>query len=212
MLSVFNEPKLRRVLERMLDETEFLSEHGVRSLSKYHLDNPYVFHWEGREHAVQYLPAESDSNLFGGNSNWRGPVWVPANFLLIRGLFQRYSYFGEALKVDFPTGSGAAMSLYDVADELGKRLLRLFLLDTEQRRAVYGDSDRFQEDPNWRDHLLFYEYFDGDDGSGVGAGHQTGWTGCVATLLFALERLDPAAFEEHASLGKGLAGGEPSSP
>ena len=197
MLSVFNEGKLRRVLERMLDEAEFLAPNGVRSLSKLHLEHPYVFHWEGEEYTVKYLPGESDSEMFGGNSNWRGPVWVPVNFLLIRGLFQCYSYFGEAFQVEHPTGSGRLCTLYEVAEELGKRLVRVFSRGDDGRRPAFGSADRFQTDPHWHDHLLFYEYFHGDDGSGVGAGHQTGWTGCVATLLMALERLDPSAFAAH---------------
>ncbi len=197
MLSVFSERKLRRVLERMLDETEFLAPHGIRSLSKFHLENPYVFHWDGEEHRVKYLPGESDSGMFGGNSNWRGPVWVPVNFLLIRGLFQRYSYFGNAFQIEFPAGSGQLATLYDVALEIGRRIVSLFLDDAEGRCPALGPDEPFQTDPHWKDHFLFYEYFHGDDGAGVGASHQTGWTGCVATLLMTLERLDPEAFAEH---------------
>jgi len=208
MLSVFNEQKLRRVLERMLDETEFLSRFGIRSLSKFHLEHPYVFHWDGEKHTVKYLPGESDSEMFGGNSNWRGPVWIPVNFLLIRGLFQRYSYFGDDLRIECPTGSGEDRTLYEVAEELGQRILRLFLGDPEGRCPALGAREPFQTDPHWKENLLFHEYFHGDDGSGVGASHQTGWTGCIATLLMTLELLDPEAFAEHAeSLGERIAEG-----
>jgi hypothetical protein len=183
LLSLVNGDRLRRVLGYMLDEAEFLSPHGVRALSRYHRDHPYVFHFDGYEHRVDYEPAESTTGLFGGNSNWRGPVWFPMNFLLIEAL-QRFDHFyrGE-FKVEFPTGSGQATALWDVAAELSRRLTRIFLRDPAGRRPVHGESRKFQEDPRWRDLLLFYEYFHGDTGAGVGASHQTGWTGLVAKLL-----------------------------
>jgi hypothetical protein len=175
--------RLRRVLRYMLDEAEFLSPYGIRGLSRVHRDHPYVLRVDGHEHRVSYEPAESSTGLFGGNSNWRGPIWVPMNFLLIEAL-QRFDHFyrGE-FKVEFPTGSGHAMALSDVAAELSRRLTRIFLCDPVGRRPVHGDTEQFRTDPHWRDLLLFYEYFHGDTGRGVGASHQTGWTGLVAKLL-----------------------------
>ncbi len=196
LLSVLDEKNLRRVLSRMLDEAEFLSPYGLRSLSKHHLDHPYVFQWEGQEHVVRYLPGESDSGMFGGNSNWRGPVWIPTNYVLIRALFQLYSYYGDAFRVEYPTGSGRELTLFEVARELGERLLGIFLRDSEGRRAVFGGAERFQTDPQWRDHILFYEYFNGDDGAGIGASHQTGWTGCVATIMSVLRHVSAADLKE----------------
>jgi hypothetical protein len=167
----------------MLDESEFLSPHGIRALSRYHAEHPYVLQVNGVEHRVAYEPAESTTGLFGGNSNWRGPVWFPMNFLLIEAL-QRFDYFYRgAFKVEFPTGSGREVTLSEVAAELSRRLTRIFLRDPAGRRPVHGDVRRFQSDPHWRDLLLFYEYFHGDNGAGIGASHQTGWTGIVAKLL-----------------------------
>ncbi|HYO87508.1 MAG TPA: hypothetical protein VER79_02610 [Candidatus Limnocylindrales bacterium] len=183
MLSAVNEDKLRRILARMLDETRFLSPHGLRSLSRYHLDEPYTFEVHGQKFKVQYLPAESDSGMFGGNSNWRGPVWMPVNVLIIRSLLQFYSYYGDDFKVECPTGSGTMMTLYEVVGELTRRLSTIFERDAHGRRPVYGGNETFQTDPNWRDYILFYEYFHGDDGAGLGASHQTGWTGVIARLL-----------------------------
>ena len=175
--------RLRRVLRYMLDESEFLSPHGIRALSRYHLDHPYVLRLGGTEHRVAYEPAESTTGLFGGNSNWRGPVWFPMNFLLIEAL-QRFDYFyGADFKVEFPTGSGQSMALCDVATALSRRLTRIFLRDPSGRRPVHGTARLFQRDPRWQDLLLFYEYFHGDTGAGIGASHQTGWTGIVAKLL-----------------------------
>jgi hypothetical protein len=166
-----------------LDEAEFLSPYGIRSLSRVHEDRPYVLRTDGHEHRVGYEPAESATPLFGGNSNWRGPIWMPMNFLLIEAL-QRFDHFYRGgLTVEFPTGSGRAMTLGDVAAELSRRLTRIFLRDAAGRRPVHGAARRFQEDPHWRDLVLFYEYFHGDTGAGVGASHQTGWTGLVAKLL-----------------------------
>ena len=183
LLSLVSVERLTRVLHRMLDEREFLSPHGIRSLSRDHAAHPYVVHVDGREHRVDYEPAESGSGLFGGNSNWRGPIWFPMNFLIIEAL-QRFDYFyrGE-LKVEFPTGSGRSMTLWEVATELSRRLTRIFLRDRDGRRAVHGAVERFATDPHWRDLVLFYEYFHGDNAAGIGASHQTGWTGLVAKLL-----------------------------
>jgi hypothetical protein len=183
LLSLVGVDRLTRVLHTMLDEREFLSSHGVRALSRYHAEHPYVLYVEGREHRVDYEPAESSSRLFGGNSNWRGPIWFPMNFLIVEAL-QRFDYFyrGE-LKVECPTGSGHAMTLWEVAAELSRRLTRIFLRDEQGRRPVHGSVERFATDPHWRDLVLFYEYFHGDNGAGIGASHQTGWTGLVAKLL-----------------------------
>ena len=183
LLALVSGDRLRRVLRYMLDESEFLSPHGIRALSRYHAEHPYVLQVSGVEHRVAYEPAESTTGLFGGNSNWRGPVWFPMNFLLIEAL-QRFDYFYRgAFKVEFPTGSGREVTLSEVAAELSRRLTRIFLRDPAGRRPVHGDVRRFQSDPHWRDLLLFYEYFHGDNGAGIGASHQTGWTGIVAKLL-----------------------------
>jgi hypothetical protein len=183
LLAVLDEHKLRRVLAIMLDENEFLSPYGIRSLSRYHREHPFVFRVDGHEHRVDYLPAESNTGMFGGNSNWRGPVWMPVNALIIRALLMYYTYYGDDFTIECPTGSGVQMNLYQVAEELARRLERIFLRDGRGRRPVFGDVARYQEDPHWRDHLLFYEYFHGDNGAGLGASHQTGWTGLVAKLV-----------------------------
>lgn len=183
MLSVFNEQKLRRVLARMLDENEFFSPYGIRSLSRYHQEHPYVFHYAGKEYRVGYLPGDSNTGMFGGNSNWRGPVWMPVNFLLSASLLRLYGYYGDTFKVECPTGSGQYMTLFEVAQELNKRLTNIFLHDDNGRRPVYGGSEKFQTDPHWKDLVLFYEYFHGDNGAGIGASHQTGWTGCIARII-----------------------------
>jgi hypothetical protein len=181
--SILDEAKLRRVLGAMLDENEFLSPYGIRSLSKYHEKNPYVFKVGGQEYRVAYLPAESDTGMFGGNSNWRGPIWMPVNSLIIRALLSYYSYYGEDFKVECPTGSGKMMTLYEVAEEISRRLSAMFLRNAEGKRPVFGGTAKFQNDPHWRDCLLFYEYFHGDNGAGLGASHQTGWTGVIARAL-----------------------------
>jgi hypothetical protein len=183
LLSVLNERKLRRMLTRMLDEERFLSEFGIRSLSRQHLEHPYVVEVEGVQFKVQYQPAESSSGMFGGNSNWRGPIWFPVNALILRALLQYYAYYGDAFKIECPTGSGREMTLFEVAREITRRLCRIFLRDTHGRRPVYGSTEKFQKDPHWRDLILFYEYFHGDNGAGLGASHQTGWTGLVALML-----------------------------
>jgi hypothetical protein len=183
MLAILPEKKLRQVLSRMLDESEFLSPYGIRALSRFHLDHPYVFHHGGQDFRVGYVPGDSDSGMFGGNSNWRGPVWMPVNNLLYTALFRLYAYYGDDFKVECPTGSGNLMTLFEVAKEIGERLIRLFEQDSEGRRASHGSAKRFQEDPHWRDLVLFYEYFHGDNGAGIGASHQTGWTGLVARVI-----------------------------
>jgi hypothetical protein len=183
LLSVCNKEKIERILAYMLDENEFLSPHGIRSLSRYHLEHPFVFHLDGQEFKVQYLPAESNTGMFGGNSNWRGPVWMPVNGLLIRGLINLYQYYGDDFKVECPTGSGKYMTLYEVAKEIGRRLTSIFLRDASGSRPVYGGTKKFQEDPHWKNYILFYEYFHGDNGAGLGASHQTGWTGLIARIL-----------------------------
>lgn len=181
--AILNEDRLRRVLARMLDEGEFLSPYGIRSLSRHHADHPYTFHVGGQEFRVPYLPAESDSGMFGGNSNWRGPIWMPVNALIVRGLLEYYAYFGNGFLVECPTGSGRMMNLYEVAREIARRLESIFLRDGNGNRPVFGGVERFQKDPHWNDCVLFYEYFHGDIGAGIGASHQTGWTGVVARLM-----------------------------
>ena len=183
LLSIVQQDKLRRILQKMLDESEFLGPYGIRALSKFHEKNPYIFHIDGREYRVDYEPAESSNGLFGGNSNWRGPVWFPLNFLLIESLQKFHYYLGDNFRVECPTGSGKEMTLWEVATELSHRLMRIFLRDSSGRRPVYGGTEKFQTDPHWRDFILFHEYFHGDNGAGIGAGHQTGWTGLVAKLI-----------------------------
>ncbi len=180
--AVVGPDRLRRILSRMLDEGEFLSQHGIRSLSRWHQDHPYVMRVDGKEYKVAYQPAESDSGMFGGNSNWRGPVWFPMNVLLIRALFQFHAYYGDSFRVECPTGSGTMKTLDEVATGISTRLKRIFLRDETGRRPVFGGTERFQRDPLWRDCIPFYEYFHGDNGAGLGASHQTGWTALVAAL------------------------------
>jgi len=182
-LSLVNRGRLRQVLRYMLDETEFLSPYGIRALSRVHREQPYTLTVNGTEHRVDYEPAESSTSLFGGNSNWRGPIWFPVNYLLIESLQKFHYYLGDSYKVECPTGSGKMLTLEEVAGELSRRLSRIFLRNHEGRRPVYGGADKFQHDPHWRDLILFYEYFHGDNGAGIGASHQTGWTGLVAKLL-----------------------------
>jgi hypothetical protein len=190
LIGLVNPDRLRRILTRMLDEDEFLSPFGIRSLSRYHADNPYVLAVQGQEYRVGYLPAESDSGTFGGNSNWRGPIWMPVNALIIRTLLHYFSYYGDNFRIECPTGSGNSMNLFEVAREIAGRLTRIFLRDQNGRRPVFGGAEKFQTDPNWRDNLLFYEYFHGDNGAGIGASHQTGWTGIVAGLIEIFGKLD----------------------
>jgi hypothetical protein len=183
LASVLDETRLRRVLSKMLDENEFLSPYGIRSLSLFHADNPYSVNVEGHDYKVAYLPGESDTGMFGGNSNWRGPIWMPVNALIIRALVQYHAYYGDNFMIECPTGSGIQMNLYQVAENISKRLTSIFLKNKQGERAVFGGSKKFQEDPHWKDNILFYEYFHGDNGAGIGASHQTGWTGVIARLM-----------------------------
>jgi len=199
IFGLVNEARLRRILTRMLDESEFLSPYGIRALSRYHADHPFVFSVDGHEYRVGYLPAESDTGMFGGNSNWRGPIWMPVNVLIIRALLHYFAYYGDNFKIECPTGSGNMMNLFEVAREIARRLTSIFLRDANGKRPVFGGADTFQNDPHWRDHLLFYEYFHGDNGAGLGASHQTGWTGLVATLIELFGKLDAEALLKSGS-------------
>jgi hypothetical protein len=198
--AIMDETKLRRVLAKMLDENEFLSPYGLRALSRFHADHPYVFNVGGQEFRVPYLPGESDTGMFGGNSNWRGPIWMPVNALIIRALLQYYAYYGNDFTVECPTGSGRKMNLYQIAEELTQRLASIFLKDKDGRRPVYGGEKKLQEDPHWRDYLQFHEYFHGDNGAGLGAAHQTGWTGVIARLM---HLFGTTTAEQMLALGKG---------
>ncbi len=208
IMALLNPDRLRRVLSKMLDENEFLGPYGIRSLSKYHEKHPYIFNVADQEYRVDYLPAESNTGMFGGNSNWRGPVWMPVNALIIRALLQYYLYYGDSFKIECPTGSGKMMNLFEVSKEISDRLTRIFLRGKGGKRPVYGGTEKFQKDQHWRDHLLFYEYFHADNGAGLGASHQTGWTGLVAKLIQLYGFLDPkgalaegkaAAFAQNAA-------------
>lgn len=183
LLSIVSQSKLRRILEKMLDEKEFLSDYGIRAMSRYHAEYPYVFHFNSQQYRVDYEPAESSTGMFGGNSNWRGPIWFPVNYLIIESLQKFHYYLGNDFKVECPTGSGNMMNLWEVATELSHRQMAIFLQDESGRRPVYGDTKIFQNHPDWQDLILFYEYFHGDNGAGIGASHQTGWTGLVAKLI-----------------------------
>jgi hypothetical protein len=189
LLSPLSKRRLERVLRYLLDEKEFLSPYGIRSLSRYHKDHPFVFLVRGQPHMVSYLPAESNTGMFGGNSNWRGPIWMPVNTLIVRGLLHLYAFYGDDFKVECPTGSGNRMTLFEVAREISRRLGSMFLRDGNGGRPIYGGTKKFQEDPHWRDLILYYEYFHGDNGAGLGASHQTGWTGVIARLLDVFARL-----------------------
>jgi hypothetical protein len=190
LLSTLSKGQLERVLGYLLDENEFLSPFGIRSLSKVHEKQPFVLFAGGQTNTVSYLPAESNTGMFGGNSNWRGPIWMPVNGLIVRGLLNLYQFYGDEFTVECPTGSGVRMNLFEVAQEITKRLTSIFVRDATGRRAVYGGTTRFQTDPHWRDLILFYEYFHGDNGAGLGASHQTGWTGTIARLIDIFARLD----------------------
>lgn len=174
---------MKMLLRRMLDETEFLSDYGIRSLSKYHQEHPYKFEFNGSSYMIDYEPAESQSDMFGGNSNWRGPVWFPLNFLIIESLQRFYHYYGDDFKVEYPTNSGQYLSLKEISKLLTERLIKIYIHDDKGEIPVWGKNKKFQSDPNFKDNLLFYEYFHGDNGSGLGASHQTGWTGLIANLL-----------------------------
>ncbi|HEV8507196.1 MAG TPA: glucosidase [Chitinophagaceae bacterium] len=183
LLSIMDETKLRSVLRRVLDESEFLSPYGIRSISRYHATNPYIFYVNGEQHRVDYWPAESESFMFGGNSNWRGPIWFPINALIVRALHNLHLYYGDNFKIECPTGSGNLMNLSEVAEDIASRLTNIFIRDESGKRALYDGIEKFQNDPHWRDYLMFFEYFHGDTGAGVGANHQTGWSGFVAALI-----------------------------
>jgi hypothetical protein len=204
LASILDETKLRRVLAKMLDESEFLSEFGIRSLSRYHRDHPYVIHVGGQEFRVAYLPAESDTGLFSGNSNWRGPIWMPVNGLILRALLNYYSYFGEDFKVVCTTGSGRLRTLYQVAEEVARRLTNIFVKDKYGRRPVYGGSRTFQDDPYWRDCLRLYECFHGDNGAGLGASLQTGWTGIVARIMHVFATTAPEQLRQPNTVVSGV--------
>jgi hypothetical protein len=191
ILALVNPERLRRILAKMLDENEFLSPYGIRSISRFHERHPYIFHVNGQEYRVDYLPGESNTGMFGGNSNWRGPIWMPVNAVIIRALLQYYLFYGDNFKIECPTGSGKMMNLFEVSREISERLTRIFLRNEQGKRPVYGGTEKFQSDPHWRDHILFYEYFHGDNGAGLGASHQTGWTGLVAKLIQLFGLLDP---------------------
>ena len=200
--SALNEEKLRRVLTRMLDEKEFLSPYGIRALSRFHAEHPYVFYVGNQAHVVSYLPGESDSGMFGGNSNWRGPIWMPVNALIIRALLHYHLFYGDDFTIECPTGSGRRMNLYQVAEEIAQRLSNIFLRDKDGHRPVNGTIAKFQNDPHWRDNILFYEYFHGDTGEGLGASHQTGWTGIIARIMHLFAT---STSEEALELGKAAA-------
>jgi len=202
ILALVNPDRLRRILTKMLDENEFLSEFGIRSISKFHQDHPFVFDVNGQQYRVDYLPAESNTGMFGGNSNWRGPIWMPVNVMIIRALLNFYLYYGDNFKIECPTGSGKLMNLFEVSKEIADRLTRIFLRDEQGKRPVFGGSEKFQADPNWRDHILFYEYFHGDNGAGLGASHQTGWTGVIAKVIQLFGMLDP---KQALEVGKEMA-------
>jgi hypothetical protein len=189
-MSLLRGHRLKALLRRMLDEDEFLSDYGIRAMSKYHEKHPFMFEHAGQRYGVGYLPGESTSGLFGGNSNWRGPVWMPVNALIIRALLQYYMFYGDEFTIECPTGSGRQMTLYQVAEDLAGRLRAIFQRDANGKRPVYGGTEKFQDDPHWRDLILFYEYFHGDNGAGLGASHQTGWTGAVASLIQLFGLLD----------------------
>jgi hypothetical protein len=200
LLSVCNKEKIERILAVMLDENEFFSPYGIRSLSRYHVDHPFTFSVDGQQYKVQYLPAESDTGMFGGNSNWRGPIWMPVNMLLIRALMNLYQFYGDDFKVECPTRSGNYKTLFEVARELSRRLEGIFARTPEGKRPVYGGTKKFQEDPHWKDYILFYEYFHGDNGAGLGASHQTGWTGTIARSMDIFARLSQ---EDALKISKG---------
>jgi hypothetical protein len=204
LLAILNEEKLRRVLACLLDENEFLSPYGIRSLSRRYEEEPYSLYLGGSRYTVKYSPADSDSRMFGGNSNWRGPIWFPTNLMLLRALHQFYLYYGDDFKVECPTGSGRLMTLYEIAQEIGRRLCGIFLADETGKRPVYGGTQHFKSDPYWRDLILFYEYFHGDNGAGIGASHQTGWTGLIARLLQLQACLTPEAVLESSTAAQAL--------
>ena len=195
LLSAVNADKLRRILTRMLDERRFLSPHGLRAVSRWHLEHPYEFTVHGQAYTVAYEPAESTSGMFGGNSNWRGPVWTPVNTIIIRALLQFAAYYGDTFTIEYPTGSGAKRTLAEIAVDLAERMITIFTKDIDGHRPVFGGTDQFQNDPGWRDLLQFYEYFHGDNGAGLGASHQTGWTGLVANYIQLLPQIQSGSID-----------------
>jgi hypothetical protein len=206
LCSILNEVNLRRVLTVMLDEQEFLSPFGIRALSRIHQDHPYIYRAGEKEYRVNYVPGEGDSGMFGGNSNWRGPIWMPVNMLIVRALLQYYLYYGNTFTIECPTGSGRQMNLYEVAEEIGRRLSSLFVKDAEGKRPVHGTARKFQEDPHWKEYPLFYEYFHGDTGAGIGASHQTGWSGAIARIMHLFASADAQQFLDQ---GKEKSAGGP---
>jgi hypothetical protein len=200
LLALFDESRLRRILSKMLDEEEFLGPHGIRAVSRWHESHPFILDMDGQEYQVRYLPAESDTGMFGGNSNWRGPVWFPINIMLIRALLQLYVYFGDEFTVECPVGSGKQCNLYQVAEEISGRLTGTFLRDPSGRRPVHGGQPLLQNDPHWRDLILFYEYFHGDNGAGIGASHQTGWSGLVGVLPLLFRNLTAETLRDEAPM------------
>jgi hypothetical protein len=195
LLSLLRGSRMKALLRRMLDETAFLSPYGVRSVSRQHLDHPFELDLDGQHFSVGYMPGDSNSRAYGGNSNWRGPVWMPVNFMLVEALYGFHRYYGDDFQVEYPTGSGKTLSLREIADELAARLTRLFLRGPDGRRPAFGPSEIQQTDPYFRDNILFHEFFHGDSGQGLGASHQTGWTGLVALLLHAREVDDPTRLD-----------------
>jgi hypothetical protein len=209
LLATVNETRMRRLLAIMLDENEFLSDYGIRSISAYHREHPYIFRAGGREFRVDYEPAESSTGAFGGNSNWRGPIWIPTNIMIVRALLQYYRYYGDTFKIECPTRSGNQKNLFDVAKEICARISRIYLRDKNGRRAVYGGMTKFQEDPHWRDYLLFHEYFHGDNGAGLGASHQTGWSGLVGSVIHLFGSIDSESFLHGSALAGIVHGQQP---
>ena len=203
LLSLLRGHRVKMLLHRMLDEAAFLSDHGIRSVSKYHLDKPFTLDLEGQRFSVGYVPGESTTRAFGGNSNWRGPLWMPVNFMLIEALYGFYRYYGDEFQVEFPVGSGQTQSLKQIADELTTRQTRLFLRGPDGRRPAMGTRDFVHDDPHFRDRLMFHEYFHGDTGEGIGASHQTGWTGLIALLLHGRMDEDPTRMDMDPENGGG---------
>ena len=202
LLAFANSTKLTRILEKVLDENQFLSPYGVRSVSKRLQKEPFIINLGGKKFRLDYEPAESTTSLFGGNSNWRGPIWFPLNFLLIESLQKFDYYYGGNLQVEYPTGSGKMTDLWNVSSDLSYRLIKIFLKDENGRRPVYGGIEKFQSDPYWRDYILFHEYFNGDNGAGLGASNQTGWTGLVAKLIlqygkYECQHMPPTLIEQE---------------
>jgi hypothetical protein len=193
LLSLLRGHRMKKILQRMLDESEFFSDYGIRAVSKFHDEHPYEFWVDGTCFSVKYTPGESATSLFGGNSNWRGPIWMPVNYLLIESLQRFHYYYGEDFKIECPSGSGVFMTLNGVADEISRRLSALFLTNKEGKRPFLGENEKMQTDPHFNNYILFYEYFHGDSGRGVGASHQTGWTGLVAKLLQPKREEEPVA-------------------